>query len=218
MEQLLFLLLVGLIALVRWLFADGGLRKILENLEGDLGKQDQPSVRQTPVAPRQQPGGIPPAGLETEEERRRRKFMEALGLPTTNPQQPAPRRAILPVPPIVHQPTRRPSQTQVERTRLERKLEERRRALNRPPPVPMAPVKAEPEESHEVGRYFQLEKFNQPALEPVAVQLDSSIPTLDGPAKAERERVNPFFQGQSDLRRLVLAQEILGRPKSLQSA
>ncbi|HEY5892976.1 MAG TPA: hypothetical protein VIT91_07065 [Chthoniobacterales bacterium] len=222
MENLLFLLLVGLIALLRWLFFGGGLKRILESLQGDLQNTNKQGPQRTAPPVMQRPANGPRPG-ETAEERQMRKFMEALGLPSdpAAPPQPRPQppptprpvpppqnRAPLPIPPVVADNVQRRLQKEVERLRRRKEANERKRSQLPPPPLPASPVlssESVPAEETAVGRYFRLEKFGQPNLAAAAPE-----PTFKPPA------ILGVGGNREDLRRMIIAREILGPPKSLQ--
>lgn len=223
MEQLLFLLLIGLIAILRWLFFGGGLKKIIESLQGDLqDTSKQGPQRTTPTVTRRQVN-IPPNG-ETAEERQMRKFLEALGhpgesaappqppsRPSPPPIRPAPapqRRGPLPVPPVVEDNVLRRLQKEAERLKRRKEENDRRKAQSQNPPalpLPPLPVPAGKPEETAVGQYFGLEKFNRPDLAGAPLE-----PTAKQPA------IFNVGGSREDLRRMILAHEILGPPKSLQ--
>ena len=100
-ENIFFLILIAIIGLIRWAFAAGKQRKTLM-----ANKGNRP---QTPNAPVQR------APAQTEEERVRR-FMEALGVPTTNaPPQRRERRArtIRPIDPFPQPRTVSPAKNRI---------------------------------------------------------------------------------------------------------
>lgn len=220
MEQLLIILLVGLIALLRWLFFGGGLKRIMESLQGDLQNTDKQGPQRTAPPIQRRPANGPRPG-ETAEERQMRKFMEALGIPTepeappipqpAPPPRPAPapqNRAPLPVPPVVEDNVQRRLQKEAERLKRRKEANERKRRqqqLPQPPPLPTLPAFPSSSVETGVGQYFGLEKFDQPNL----------VVTTPEPAV---QQPTPFSLGgnRDDLRRMILAREILGPPKSLQ--
>ncbi len=224
MEQLLILLVGGLIVLVRKLFMEGGLEKILGKLDRDLNQPSEELGRTTPP-PLMRPVA---QGLDPEQERIR-KFREALGMPPEDSLRPTPQTTSSGSAPTPLSPAGRARR---ERARIERKLEERRSApsaATTPVPSPQPPQPAQTEPS--VARYFDLESFDRPPIEPeqisVAVQVDVPIIEPDFFKTLEKReaasavpvpRLVEVFGAGTDLRRLILAQEILGRPKSLQNA
>ena len=226
MDHLLILLVVGLIALVRKLFLEGGLARILEKLRGDLDPSGNDPNRTTPPMIRRQatfPGSSP---LSPEEERMR-KFREALGLPPD--EELITRKAgNYPVPPIVAGPVRQPARARdyarEKRELIEKKLAEKQRALRERMAQPPPPL---PAKDTAVAKYFELEQFDQPQLAtdlagPSRAQsetIPSSLEVQTHPSpNLQPTRLAEILGSSSDLRRLILAQEIFGRPKSLQNA
>ena len=225
MDHLLILLLVGLVAVVRKLFLEGGLGKILGKLDSDLNPTSSELPRPPmPQARRQVPATRPsPTSADPEAEQMRR-YREALGLPPEESAPPIRREPPPQIKPIPQQPRTRPQTTRP------RRIPE--------PPIPHFPHTGTfqappPRPDEEVKRYFGLDEVKNPQvpLEKATIV----VPPLPTPPS---ENVSHFFDrvtpeeqnaapsrsrleellGSGDLRRLILAQEILGRPKSLQNA
>lgn len=218
MEHLLILLVGGLIVLVRKLFLEGGLSKMLGKLDSDLNQPPADLRRTTPPPMRRE---IAPS--LSPEEVRMRKFREALGIPSEETASPT----LRPVPPIVA-PAMRPNyaeQAQRERERIERTLAEKKRILqqNLPPAIPQP--KANLEDSS-VSKYFDMDRFNKPGIEAEKIPEMAPIIEADFYKTLEKRelvtvssatRISEIFGTNMDLRHLILAHEILGRPKSLQN-
>ena len=242
MEQLFFILVFGLIALVRWLIESGKLKKIFGDFNSDLNNQNDGKFTNpnTPTFPRQTPPPRPASNLSPEEVRVR-KFMEALGLPSdsappspvqSTPSPVSPQSRPSRIPPILAE-SPIADRVRAEKEGLQRRLAEKRRVyernLARVPkapqrPAPVLPVPMEADSKESVEDYFNLQNSNQPDLEaiPEMAPLSFELGQLDGNQILEKKATSSqaldrvFGQG-TDLRRLILAQEIFGKPKSLQN-
>jgi len=222
MEQWPIFLIVGLIALVKWLMENSG--KFQGDESDDIPDPD-PSQRNRPASPRPprpNAGAFP--GGETEEERMRR-FMEALGLPKEGvpPPRPAPRKAAPVKPDIRHLGRPIPAPAAARRTKISPPLE-----TGGPlPTLPKTASVGETAPSMEVTSIPQM-TFGEPlqVARSVAVEVSSAVTQPSprpAPKKPPRETaVQAALQEQlrdpASLRRAILLREILGAPKGLQSA
>ena len=222
MDQLIVLVVVGVVALAKWL---------LEN----AGRFQQGEGSDLPERRTQQPPGTAPEASEEERERMRR-FMEALGLPELGAPPASARNLKPPSKPPVRPAadSRRPRQPAV-------------RPLARPGREPLAPVRPSIAPPLETGGPLPelpktasvsesapcMEVAPIPALEwaqpvstapapaggprrptPAPVASESKRPGAAGDRSALREQLRT----PAALRRAILVREILGPPKGLQSA
>ncbi len=213
MDQFILLVVVGAIALIKWLLQNAG--------------QNAPDASRPPASGSLRPGSGDPSGTESEEERMRR-FMEALGLPQNN------------VPPPVRKPLPTPKP---EMRHLGRPLGPGTRSLTPAPaahrpniappletggPLPTLPkIKSvgETAPSMEVTSIPQM-TFGEPEQ---AVQTAGAAvsglgqkPSRTGskvqlPSSAQAALREQLREPDS-LRKAILLREILGAPKGLQSA
>jgi hypothetical protein len=187
MEQLLFLLLVGLVALVKW-FVERAARG---------GTADPPSP--TPRPRRSAP--VNPQDAETE---RIRKFMEALGMPAENvPPPPIRRRVAGEGPPVV--PPRVPRQVgPTVRRKVVPPLV--------PPPIHV-PAKPEPPPAPVI---HQEPVEPAPGLDrPLAPERVPEIAT--GRKAVEMAELRALLGSPAGIRAAFVAREVLGPPGGLQS-
>ncbi|MEI8233091.1 MAG: hypothetical protein WCH57_00220 [Verrucomicrobiota bacterium] len=230
MDQLIVVLIVGALALVKWLVENGG--KFQSG--GDAGEDAPPAPRRPLGTPAE-----PSTHAETDEEKMRR-FMEALGLPANG------------VPPPAQRPVPRPSESQSVAPPVPRPIVRR---VERPAfrPVTSAPAEPQPEPAHrsiapplETGGPLPKIPKSRPMSESApAVQVTSFAPAAiartqasiaaagAGVTPAKRQDAQPFGQpapavdlqmglreqlgSPAALRRAILLKEILGEPKGLQS-
>ena len=224
MDQLILLVVVGVIAFVKWLMENAG--------------QNAPDETQSPPASPLRPGSGDASGTESEEERMRR-FMEALGLPQNS------------MPPPVRKPTPRPADKPASQQLPSPRPHPRQLGRPLPPgrtifpstpahrpdiappletggPLPTLPkIKSvgESAPSMEVTSIPQM-TFAEPEQ---AVQ--SAGVAVSVPAKTASRSSPPQQQGISaqaalreqlrepdSIRKAILLREILGAPKGLQSA
>lgn len=227
MEQLIFLVVVGALALGKWL---------LENA-GSFQKDESNDI---PEAPRRRPAPPRPSRQETDEEKMRR-FMEALGLPAETPPPPvrqAPRPQPKPHPGQLGRPMgpggggQRPSQPMQRPQPLRPPVESQPRPEPVQPPVAVpghlaAPARSvqETAPAMEVASLAPVQ-FNTPerVTESAAAGV-ASAGRLISPSISQR-RAGGISQAilreqlgdPSAIRRAILLREILGTPKGLQSA
>ena len=216
MDQLVLLVVVGVIALVKWFVENAG---------------QNPTDETRPPAPRpQHPETGGNSGAESEEERMRR-FMEALGLPPTG--VPPPVRKTPVVKPL---PSPRPHPRQVGRPLAGGSIRPSAPA-HRPdiappletggplPSIPKVASVGETAPSMEVTSIPQM-SFAEPerAVQSAAAAVASSVKT---PARSASQiqqapsaqaALREELRGPDALRRAILLREILGAPKGLQSA
>jgi hypothetical protein len=164
------------------------------------------------------PPGIPPPlprDPTQNDEERIRKFLEALGQPTTN--APPPRVSPRPVPAPI---------TEFQRTKMEEAARAaRRRSVMAPlPPLttvppqpsprrvvmprPMPPRSAEP-----FDIASQTPPPNPQVLPPLPAEAYSVAPVAPSSSIVQTD---PLFRSRDDLRRAIILREILGPPRSLQ--
>jgi hypothetical protein len=213
MDQLIFLLIVGGVALVKWWL------KQKEQQGGDLLTPKLPPTR--PQQRSQPPPFRPVAGPDSEEERMR-KFLDALGIPaeTARPMPPQPQRTA---------PAQRTQQQPPQRTPPLMP----RRVAPQPPPVPVLETGEGPQikiPPVDAGREAE------PVFETVTSRVSAAteLPTMPEqlirgiePQFASGTEKNPVAQPQpstsfewlrspSEIRRAIVLREILGQPRALQ--
>jgi len=218
MDQLIVILVVGALALGKWLFENSG------RFQGD-----EPESPSNPTQPRLPTARTlrPDPGEESEEEKMRR-FMEALGLPPES----AP-------PPVRRQPAAKPAMKQqpqepVTPPRKEpRRLAQPARPKIAPPletggPIPTLPKTASVAEtapSMEVTSIPTM-TFAQPeqaaqgaqAVEKAASSArQSSVPTQQKQVSTAQATLMEQLRNPAGLRNAIILREILGTPKGLQS-
>lgn len=240
MDQIIVVLIVGALALGKWLIENSG-----KFQSGNDEPEDEPRPVDRPASTRPTPGPArtygPPAATpssrtETDEEKMRR-FMEALGLPANSMPPPAQRR--VPQPSASSGPQRSPRP-------IARRLE--RPAQPEPSPAELQPASrrsiAAPLDTG--GPIPDLPKSRPMSESAPAVQVTSFAPAAmaqtQAAVAAAGASVTPEKQGgftsfappspamdlraglreqlgdPAALRRAILLREILGEPKGLQSA
>ena len=188
-------------------------------------KAAESGAPQPPAAPPHPiPGG---AGNESEQERLRR-FLEALGVPQGEQQQPQPQRQI-PASPQPPRPPRAGVRTRDRQSQTARPVQKPAQKILRPTAQPVA---IEPGEMHRAGRIedaaASIERISG-EFETMNVRVD--IPTMQMPKTTanagttsvlERD-ANPLvaslrrtLTNPTDIRAAFLAAELLGPPKALQ--
>ena len=190
MEQLLILLLIGVFSLVKW---------VIDNV---TNKEEPPPAKGR--------GTSPEPRMETDEERRLRRFMEALGLPADE---------VRPVPNFPRQTEEQPAH---RRLKPERQGRQRTARQLKPAAHPV---------TEEVAAQLEavLAKKNEPSLgeplggEPLFTNFDAApalqTTRLNTPATSEREEQRsrfPELRTAAGLRKAFILKEILGTPKALQ--
>ncbi len=209
MEQVVFILIAGGIALLNWLLKRGGskLREMSEQAQ-----QEQPPAR----PPQSSPGG------ESEDERMR-KFFEALGLPASTAQPPKLQRPVQP-PPL--------SKTEVnpELARRARQFREaggksrlprQKQRAPEPPPFPAQSQRATPAILQPGAAGSELpgtDYVAEAAAAIVSTARDPERPAMAGAISAgSRDELFAALRSPSEIRRAILLREILGLPRGLQS-
>jgi len=198
LDHLLFLLLVAVALLFRWLASKAG------QTTKDSGESEEKSTSTPPIPP-----AIPHASAETDEERIR-KFLEALGQPTTSKPPPpiVPRTDIPPRPVAPVQPPGEMRPFSLPHRRLTSEERKKRRViLHVPPPAP-APV-------------FEVRETTLSAepSPPIMARPAEAYAIATEPApKREQSKANiaALLRSTSGLRDAILLREIFGPPRSLQ--
>jgi hypothetical protein len=207
MEQLFILLLVGAFALMKWALKGG-----------QFSKPEDSSQEPTTARPSQGRGA---AGSEEE---RMRKFMEALGIPTSSapppkvaPRTEAPKRPLAPVrPPLVLFPDiQRPSKREQTRPRPRpRSARETTPPRQQAPPPPQPPPLARTERAEPSPR--PLTDF------PEAMPAAAEFPGAETAAPVARESasqpadIRALLRSPASLRSAIILREVLGPPRGLQ--
>ena len=209
MEQLVFILIAGGIALLNWLLKSGG-SKLKEMSE-------QAQQEQTTARPQQSsPGG------ESEDERMR-KFFEALGLPASTAQPPKLQRPVQP-PPL--------SRTEVnpELARRARQFREaggksrpsrQKQRAPEPPAFPAQSQRATPSILQPGAEGSELPGTDY--VSGAAAAIASTARDPERPAKAcaisscSRDELFAALRSPAEIRKAILLVEILGLPRGLQS-
>lgn len=209
MDQLIFILIIGGIALVNWLLKKGTSK--VKNMTEQIERRQQPQSQSQNAPP------------DSEEERMRR-FFEALGLPPGSAPPPkVQRRTQPPALPSRPAPPRRPV--------FEGQQEVARRAQN---PVERTQRRAQPQTSTPVRYETPTPAQTRTAeAEPVSVQpifaaaeaiaksaqVTDKFPSAASPAAAPAQHSDllAMLRSSSSIRNAVLLREILGAPRGLQS-
>jgi hypothetical protein len=239
MEQLIVVLVVGALALVKWLVENSGKFQSGDDSGDETSPMDRPSRSPRPARTFGNPADASPRA-ESDEEKMRR-FMEALGLPPNSVPPPvqrqAPRQGVQTVAPSMQRPMSRriehPTTSRpVASAPGELKPELARRSIAAPldtgGPIPQL-AKSRP--MSESAPAVQVTSFAPAAISQtqaavaaagvsVTPETRGSAPSLSRPAPATdlwaglREQLGDA----AALRRAILLREILGEPKGLQSA
>jgi hypothetical protein len=200
-DNLLFLLLVAVALLFRWLASKAG----------QTSKDSEESERRSTSTPRTPPP-IPHAPAETDEERIR-KFLEALGQPTTSKPPP-------PIVPRIQEPARLP---------------------HLPPPIPplFTESSRRPRKVKLPGEFtkspYEAKKFTPKVAEAARFEIQEGPAPADPPpviktaaeayaavtqpaAQLEQRKTNieGLLRSTSGLRDAIILREIFGPPRSLQ--
>ena len=220
MDQIIVLVLVGALALGKWLFENAGK---FQSGESDDSAPDR-SQRNTgvPRNPRPIAGAAP--RWENEEEKMRR-FMEALGLPPQEGVPPPvrkPKRIGQPAPVVKAQPQSQPQpRPQSVRPQISRPLE-----TGGPlPTLPKTASVGETAPSMEVTSIPQM-TFASPeqAMQSTAAEISAAAKLAGRPSPQKRQMpavqaaLREQLRDPASLRKAILLREILGVPKGLQSA
>ena len=197
-DNLLFLLLVAVALLFRWLASKAG----------QTGKGSEESDRRSTSTP-QTPPPIPHASAETDEERVR-KFLEALGQPTTSkPPPPIVPRTDIPPRPVA--PIRPPADMRpfsMPRRGLTSEERRKRRMILPTPSSARAPVF----EVHETTL------STEPAPPVVKRSAEAYAIAIEPATKPEQSKTDiaALLRSASGLRNAIILREIFGPPRSLQ--
>jgi hypothetical protein len=200
LDSLLFILLVAIAALLRLLASKAGNAK---------GKSEQPPQRSTSTPRSEQP--IPRAPVDSDEERIRR-FLEALGQPTTSkppppvtPRTDIPPRPVAPVrPPSTIQPFIRPRRVIVPKGTTPAPVE-----VPKKTPVAIAPP------TFEVQTASAESPKPLPIIAARAAAFTTALPrkiTSD----AKERNFAMLLRSSAGLRDAIVLREIFGPPRSLQ--
>jgi len=232
-EQLIVILVVAVIALVKWALKNAG-----EVQGGDADEsRNTPEREQRPPPPRSLRPGTESMAREESEEEKMRRFMEALGLPQSSP--PPPMRKPTPKPaPAAERPaynplpTPKPHPRQLGRPTPPTIFPSPGRRKIAPPldtgkPLPTLPKTASVSESApsmEVASIPQM-TFAQPeqAVQSAAAEVASATTQPARPATKKQQpsaqaALREQLRDPDSLRKAILLREILGAPKGLQSA
>ncbi|MGB8354003.1 MAG: hypothetical protein WCD79_08975 [Chthoniobacteraceae bacterium] len=202
-HQIIVFIIFGVIAIFNWLIRQG-------SKQGG-GRVDKGSPPFTPVR-RVRPTQV--QSTESEEERTR-KFLEALGVPSTNE---PPRRIVRPVqqtvPPLVPRSQELPREGKV----IPKQVMVARKAYVPPLPVPAIPQIPTPPPRLPEPSMATYEAV-PPLLVPTAgITVPSSSISPDDVPPANLTDLQSLLRSPSSIRSAILLKEILGPPKSLQSA
>lgn len=202
LDTLLFLLLMAGVGL---------LRLLIKKASGET-IDDEPA----PPPPRGIPPPLPRAPTQSDEERIR-KFLEALGQPTTN----------APPPPVSPRPLPEPI-TEFQRTKMEEAARAaRRRNLMAPlpplttvPPEPsprrvVMPRPVPPRSTEPIGIASQAPSPGPQVLPPLPTEAYSVAPVASSSSIVQTDPLS-LFRSRDDLRRAIILREVLGPPRSLQ--
>ena len=220
-EQLIFLIIAAAVGVINW-----WLERKKQGAEADPPKPTS--------APR---GTTAPPKVETSEQERLRRFLEALGVPNAPQQQPpppafqpaqpkpAPRKQ--PRPAALPNPVPRQARAEIGRRTL---------VPSEPTPRQRRPVVREEEDIREPGRLeeaasaiekisAEFERMNvrsefkpaPPSIEFVARQVSAPATVKHRERTASAVSVRNLVRQPADLRAAFVAMELLGPPKGLQS-
>jgi len=198
LDNLLFLLLVAVALLFRWLASKAG------QTSKDSEESEPRSTSTPPMPP-----PIPHAPAETDEERVR-KFLEALGQPPTSKPPPpiVPRTDIPPRPVAPVQPPAEMRPFSLPQRRLTSEERRKKRVILHTTPPPPAPV-------------FEIRETRS-STEPVPPVIKRSVEAYAIPTqpatKPEQSRADlaVLLRSPSGLRDAIILREIFGPPRSLQ--
>lgn len=195
MEQLVLLIVIGLISLINWLMqqaAEARERRKAESLSGQG---------------RQSPAPAPTARVEEDPAESMRKLMEALGLPVEEEPPPLPRPTAQPPPP--KPPTEPPPLAQSGPAKTEGKAQE----------VPDSSLEAEKQEAFPLPQIPQLQRAPDAPPQPRPAMLPRASFAEKGASQrpVSKSRVRELLASPAGLRDAVILSEILGRPHSLRN-
>lgn len=212
LDNLLFLLLIAVAALFQ----------LLSKTINKAGKRDsnEPSESPTPQTPRP----IQRAPRESDADRIR-KFLEALGQPTSStppplvvPRTDIPPRRLAPVqpPPVIPGTWRLPRERRekADVTQRERSPVEQPSGLKQIVPPPVPPPAAPAFEVHEA---LPVELQQLPIITPTGEAYEAPKPLGIAKAADFKTDIATLLASKSSLREAILLREILGTPRGLQT-
>jgi hypothetical protein len=194
-ENLLFILLIAIAVLFR----------LLASKVGEANKRQQDTARRSTTSP-SAPEPIERAPVESDAERIRR-FLEALGQPTSLPPPPpvVPRTDIPPRPLAPVQPP--PGPFPMPRGRLTSKERRKRHLIPHETPVVTSPVTKVQEQQVQVESRSDTKLPEGAAATPADSKIKTAYPAAD---------IAGFFRSSTGQRNAIILREILGPPRSLQ--
>ncbi len=196
MEQLLILLLLGIISLLKWA------------IDKATGGEKPPEEERRPG----RPSGAEPR-METEEERRLRRFMEALGLPTDDT-RPAPTFPRQKDPLAPERPISQPQKQQPRRQSPSRRLKPAPYAVTEEAAADLGAKRKQKTEAALAEPLVGAPLFSNFEAAPALETTRLAPPT--SPAGEERRFRFPELRTASGLRKAFILKEILGPPKAFQ--
>jgi hypothetical protein len=220
-EQLVFLLIIGLISLIQWLVRKSQEAREAQDLQMRVEREQEPSAPARRLAPRPEP--------ESEQERIRR-FLEALGVPESEapppPVTPAPREKVAPRPepewprPTLASPPQpaapppipaRRHPAPVRRAATRPRLIEEAEGPAGPPLVPPTPVFVAKSKGIDVASTVSAPSYTTEHLEPI-IGLHAEE---HGERPAPKTALAEWLGTRESLRAAVVARELLGPPRAL---
>jgi len=218
MDQLVVIVVVGVLALAKWLLENAGKPKNGESSDIPDRPQQARSVGPRPVRPNA--GSL---GQEESEEAKMRRFMEALGLPKDAVPPPARKQ-------VVELPAPKPDIRHVGHP-ISPSMPVRRPKISKPldtgGPLPVLPKTASVAETAPSMELTALPQMT--FADPAEAELSTRAEALDikeaSRLPGKKRQMVPYAQGAlrellgdpASLRRAILLREILGTPKGLHS-
>lgn len=198
MEQVILLVVIGLISLVNWMIQSSAearkKRQMQERIDRGETEPEQPMAARRSEPIEQEPEGDPAENM--------RRLMEALGLPLEDaPPQPAQRQQTTP-PPLPEQP--RETMQPPSLVRTVREMEERGEMPVRRAPQPAPTVSTPPPKP-------RIQEWQRKAAETLKAASAAEAARAVKPSRARQ-----MLQRPESLRDAVILSEILGKPKALQ--
>jgi len=204
-HQLIVFLIFGVIAIFNWLIRQGS-----KQGGGGVDKGSPPFTPQRRVRPTQV------QSTESEEERTR-KFLEALGVPsTTEPPRGIVRPAQQTVPPIVPRSQQLPRAGNV----IPKQVVTRKSVV---PPMPVPPIPQAPVLAPAMAAYEPMPPENRDIAALAAAFSSTTVPSSGIAPAVEALPTNlvdlqSLLKSPSSIRAAMILKEVLGPPKSLQGA